>query len=306
MSFRYKSQTITLENYRHIFEACPPDILDEIRSAVLDDTAIGSFIKPCGIDSYKLGQLRMAVREMLPTEYLNVKLTGKTIYNIRQGFSKGRDMSDLLKYYTTRTLKLDKEIIEKLSDCCLLGTDLDQMDFTKVPNNLVNIVCKGLYQGYPMWLLIEDDCTLNEDNITVLMRGMSLGIDIHPFINGNWRKETLLLIFSYAKSVDLNEVLRYINSKFDSDCVKVLLDLASRNIPISSLCIKDTDGNPVYNSYQMYELGKAIESGVDTKEMYNASLSDFEISELREAEIAKKNRKLSAKLKNSKLSGLMD
>ena len=59
MSFRYKSQTVTLENYRTVFKVCSPDILDEIRSAVLDDTSISSFIKPCGNDSYKLGQLRI-------------------------------------------------------------------------------------------------------------------------------------------------------------------------------------------------------------------------------------------------------
>lgn len=297
MSFKYKSMTITLENYREVFKVCTPDVLDEIRSAVLDDTAIATFIKPCGLDSYKLGQLRMAVRELIPTEYLNPRLTGKTIYNIRQGFLKSRDMSPILRYYTTRGLKLDKDTIEKLSEFCLIGTDINRMDFTIVPDNLVDIVCKGLYQGYPMWLLIDEDCILDESTIQVLMRGLSLGIDVHPFLSGEWKKDTLLLMFSYAKSVDLNEVLRYINCNFDSASIKVLLDLASRNVPITQLCIKDTAGIPVYNSYQMFELGKAIEEGVDYKAMYNANLSDFEIATMREAELAKKNRNLHASLK---------
>lgn len=296
MSFRYRSQTITLENYRSIFKVCSPDILDEIRNAILDDTAIAQFIKPCGNDSYLLGQLRMSVREMIPVEYLSAYVTGKTIYNIRQGFLKNRDMSALLKYYNPKSIKVDKMTLEKLSEFCLVGTDISKVDFTVVPNELVDIVCKGLYQGYPMWLLIDEGNMPNEKTIHILMRGLSIGIDIHPFLSNDWKTEVMLLIFSYAKSVDLNEVLRYVNHNFDADSVKVLLDLASKNIPITSLCVKDTSGIPVYNSYQMYELGKAIEEGVDTKEMYNASLSDFDISEMRKSEIAKKNRKLSASL----------
>jgi hypothetical protein len=297
MSFKFRSQTITLENYRQVFKACTPDILDEIRSAVLDDTSITPFIKPCGTDSYLLGQLRMGVRELIPIEYLSAYVTGKTIYNIRQGFLKGRDMSALLKYYTNKVAKIDKSTIEKLSEFCLVGTDITKIDFSIIPNELVDIVCKGLYQGYPMWLLIDNETMPDERTIHILMRGMSAGVDIHPFLSGDWSIDSMLLLFSYAKSVDLNDVLQYINSHFSSDSIKVLLDLASENIPIANLCRKDTSGVPVYNSYQMYELGKAIKEGVDTEAMYNANLSDFEISEMREAELAKKNRKLSATLK---------
>lgn len=296
MSFRYRSQTITLENYRNVFKVCTPDVLDEIRSAILDDTSIAQFIKPCGTDSYLLGQLRMGVREMIPVEYLSTHVTGKTIYNIRQGIQKGRDMSALLKYYNQKTVKVDKLTLEKLSEFCFVGTDISKVDFTLVPNNLVDIICKGLHQGYPMWLLIDEDNMPTERTIHILMRGLSAGVDIHPFLSGKWEIDVMLLIFSYAKSVDLNEVLGYINYNFNAECVKVLLDLASKNIPITNLCIKDTAGIPVYNSYQMYELGRAIEEGVDTPAMYNASLSDFDISEMRERELAKKNRKLSASL----------
>lgn len=296
MSFKYGNQLVTLENYRNIFKVCSPDVLDEIRSAILDDTPISQFIKPCGSDSYLLGQLRMSIRELIPIEYLSTHITGKTIYNIRQGFKKGRDMSPLLKYYSQKDIKIDKLTLEKLSEFCLVGTDITRVDFKLVPNNLVDIVCKGLYQGYPMWLLLDDDNMPTERTIHILMRGLSIGVDIHPFLSGDWSTDAMLLIFSYAKSVDLNEVLGYINSKFSVDSIKVLLDLASKGIPISSLCVKDIDGSPIYNSFQMYEIGRALEDRVITQEMYNPSLSDFDISELRKKELAKKNRKLTVRL----------
>lgn len=306
MSFRYRSQIITLENYRKVFKNCSPDILDELRSAILDDTEIAQFIKPCGNDSYLLSQLRLAIREMIPIEYLSAKLTGKTIYNIRQGFHKGRDMSDLLRYYGIRTIKIDKNILEKLSDFCLVGTDISRVDFCTVPDELIEIVCKGLYQGYPMWLLLDAENMPSEKTIRILMRGLSAGVDIHPFLSGNWEVDSILLMFSYAKSVNLNDVLSYINYNFNIDSIKVLLDLASKGIPIASLCVKDLEGIPVYSSYQMYELGRAIEEGVDNPKMFNANLSDFDISEMREKALADKDKKLSAKLnKKPKLEGLL-
>lgn len=282
MSFRFRSTNVTLENYSRIFEACSPDVLDEIRSAILDNTPIAPYIKPCGDDSYLLGQIRLGLREQVIPDYLNARLTGRTIYNIRQGIKNGRDMSCLLRFFTPKTVRLDKEIIEKLSEFAILGVDVSQVDFTKVPEKLVDIFCKGLYKGYPMWLLLDDEAQLSEELVHILMRGMALGVDVHPFLRGDWDKSSLLLLFSYNKSVDLNEVLRYINSRFDSDQVKVLLDLARVGLPIDRLCVKDSSGVPVYNSYQMYELGEAIKQGVDRPEMYDAELSDFEMAQMRE------------------------
>ena len=36
MSFRFDNKTITLENYKEVFVNCSPDILDEVRLAILD------------------------------------------------------------------------------------------------------------------------------------------------------------------------------------------------------------------------------------------------------------------------------
>jgi hypothetical protein len=277
-----------------VFSECSPDILDEIRSAVLDDTQISSFINPCGNDNYKLGQLRMAVRELIPVEFLNTKVTGRTIYNVRQGFAKNRDMSDILLYYN----KLDAETLEKISEFLYLGTDITGMDFNIVPKHLVDITLSGLYKGYPMWLIIEDNCNLTVDKVKLLMNGLSLGVDIHPFLSSDWSDSCILLLLSYSKSVDINELLSLITGKFDEDCINELVVLYKSGIDIRRLCIKDTDGYPVYNSYQIHEIGLAIKEGFITEEMYNPVLSDMDILELKNKEKEKDNRVLSVSLKN--------
>lgn len=297
MGFRYKARDINLGNYLSVFKGYSPDVLDEIRSAILDDTQIAKFIEPCANDSYKLGQLRMAVREYVPVEYLSTYVTGKTIYYVRKGLAKGLDMTQLLRYINVEDglPKLEPSTIETLAEFVYLGTHIDKVDFNNVRKDLVKIVCKGLVKGYPMWLCISEGIK-DEDTIKALMRGMQLGIDIHPFVNGDWSKTQLYLLFSYSKVVDLNIFLGYITSKFSENILVCLLQLMEKGIDIKKLCVKDNDGYCVYNQYQIYEIGKSMELNAFSEEMLNASLSDMDIISMRESIIEDKNKLLSISL----------
>lgn len=296
MGFSYKNITITLENYKTVFKECAPDILDEIRSAVLDDTNISKFILPCGRDSYKLGQLRMAAREFIPVDYLNTRLTGDTIYAIRQGFANGINMKPLLKYIKPRSLGVDSKVLEQLAQAVVLGADIDKIDFTGIKEDNITILLKGLIKGYPMWLLTDDINHLDERKIIALMRGMALGLDIHPFIKGNWTDRQLILLFSYSRSIDLNDLLRYINSNFSAEMLSELLAAAEQKIPITRLLSKDEDGKPIYNQYQISVLIKAIKNGVKSTEIFNPNLSDLDMEDILNIELGYKTKKTKIKL----------
>ena len=285
MSFKYKRQNITLENYRSIFSECTPDILDEIRSAILDDTQIGGFIAKCGTDNYKLGQIRMALRELVPLECINVGMTGKTIYMIRKCVDSGINIDSLMQYYDKTGLTVSPLVLETLSEFVYLGTDISKVDFSYVPIKFVNLICKGLTNGFPMWLIIDPEVEMTEEKIKALMRGMQLGIDVHPFIYDDWSNEQLYLIFSYSNNLNINDFLGFVNSNFDSASLKVLLDLYAKKLPIAKLCVRDSDNTPVYNHYQMYEIGSALEDSTITDDMYNPKLSDIEISELHNSKL---------------------
>ena len=296
MSFRFKQQTITLDNYRVIFSTCTPDILDEIRSAILDDTPIANFISCCGDDDYKLGQFRKAIRELVPTEFLNHNFTGNIIRNIRKGLSKGYDMDELLKYANNKGLFLDIESLEIISDFLSIGTNLSSVDFNYVPKSQVEIVCKGLYNQYPMWLLVNKDSSLSDSQLELLIRGMQLGIDVHPFLNGSWNDNVLVILFSNANKININKLLTQISSRFTVDELRVLIELVKSDIPIDRLCIKDNEGYPVYNCYQMEVLGQAIKEGLDVEKMFNPNLSDMDMQSIMEVERKYKNRKLKVSL----------
>lgn len=287
MSFKFKNYIVSLENYREIFKDCTPDILDEIRSAILDDTQIGGYIKDCGKDSYKLGQIRMALREFVPPKFLNVKLTARTIYLIRQTVNRNLSADGLMKYVNNKGLMLDADTIEKLAEVVYLGIDISKVDFTTVPKNLVSAFCKGLCKGYPMWLC-NNIKPVSEEYVILLQKGMSLGVDIHPFLNGDWGKEQLRMMFIYADTIDLNEMLKYVTPKFDEETIQVLIDLMQRQIPIIDLAKVDVEGYPIYNPYQIEVLGSALVNKVKNKAIFNPDLSDVEMKRILDDEISKK------------------
>lgn len=300
MSFQFKEIMVTLENYKQIFKNCTPDVLDEIRSAVLDDTPIASFIDECGTDSYKLGQIRIGLREMMPLGFLNTNLTGRTIYLIRQCLKNNISVDDLFVYVDEDKLKLPSGTIEKLAEFVYLGADISMIDFTKVKESKVELVLQGLLYHYPMWLIIDEDYPISY--MKSLMRGMQLEIDITPFLSGKWSEQQMFLLFSYSKRIDIVDFMSKINEQFDVESLKVLLKLYKENVPITTLCVQDKDGTPIYNSYQIEELGKAIKDKTITHEMYNPLLSDKSMSVLHEKELEKRK----PKPKKVKLSGVTD
>lgn len=294
MSFQYKNTIVTLENYKQIFKECTPDVLDEIRSAILDDTPIASFIEECGTDGYKLGQIRMGLREMLPLGYLNPLFTARTIYLIRQCYYSNINAEEILRYIDKGILLVSSETIEKMMEFIYLGADISNVDFTKVTEDKVELVLTGLLHHYPMWLILDGDYSISY--MKALMRGMQLEIDITPFLDGKWSEQQLFLLFSYKTRIDLPEFLSKVNEKFDVDRLKLLLSLSSMNVPIDTLCVKDFSGYPVYNYYQMAVLGDAIMDKTITHAMYNPELSDMEMMRLHDIEKRKK--------KKPKLSGI--
>lgn len=287
MSFKHKGVLVTLNNYMEIFNGLEPDVLDEVRSAILDDTPISPFIKACQFDSYKLGQFRLALREYVPKEYLNPKLSGSCIHLIRQCYHANIDLSPLL-YYIEGMLKLENDSIERIIKVMIAGGDIRKVDFTIVPKDNISTICEGLIKGYPMWLCVSNEGYLTSSFIRQLMKGMQLQIDIHPFLNGKWSEEQLVLILSTARSVDVNELLKYVNYKFSVEHLVEVIDTARNNLDYTLLCLQDDDGTPSFNSYQMAVLSKAIKDDVICEEIYNPNINDMDMEDIYKKLIAKK------------------
>lgn len=281
MSFVHDCNEVTLENYSLVFRGYPVDILDEIRSAVLDNTPISPYIDVCINDSYKLGQIRLALRELISKSYLCRYMTGRTVWLIRSCTDADIDISSILQYIRGSNLLIEPSTMEKILEFMYIGIDLSKIDFTEVNVGLVDVVCQGVSQGCPLWLLVPEINNMDESMVEVLIRGMQLGLDSTLFMDRSWDRNILYLIFSYSTRIDIVAFVTSISNRFSYGVVRCLLDLALSDLDYKLLCVKCDDGLPLYNKFQIAELSLALKSGVLVSDMLNPTLSDLEMRSMR-------------------------
>lgn len=284
MGVVFMGKSLTLENYKSVLEqvvSLSPDVLDEVRSAILDDTQIGSFIIPCQSDAYKLGQIRMYLREMNPIFGVSTYMTGRTIYLLRQIYRRGIDTEALMMYVSEGGLFVSAKTFETLTEFVLLGTDISKINFYKMSEDVVPSMLTGLQQGYPMWLLAE--CSkLTPERISVYKRGMQLGFDIHPFVEGDWSVEVMTSIFSSISEHQLGSLLCCITSKTELPVVEVMIKALKEGVDIEKLALVDRQGYSVYNQYQLEALIDAEKAGVLCQQLRNPYLSDMQMRKITE------------------------
>lgn len=268
---------ITLRNYKQIFKVCTPDVLDEIRLAILDNTDILAFINICGTDNFKLGQYRLAVREGVSFKYLIPGITGKTITWIRTCHRQHINMQCLERYIRGSKLTLSPEMFEYIVQAVSLGADISKVDFTDVPEKTYKVICEGLVRKYPMWLFVGYN--LSERYIRLLMRGLDLGIDISPCVENVYTEDKLVYIFA---NKEYSGILKHITPKFSLDSIKVLIQASKEGLDISQLLYRDTDGYPVYSEFQMKALLAALrvqKLGILVDDVFDPKLSDVDMLE---------------------------
>lgn len=278
----YKGVEINISNYKDIFREVSEDVLDEIRLAVLDNTDIISYIDICGEDSYKLGQIRIALRNKIPRRYIRYQMTPKTIHLIRLLYLQGKDISPLESYMGIDNIKLEPNLLEEVVLAYYLGGSIETINFTEVPEKNIKILCQGLVRKYPMWLMTGSDLT--EGYIKLLLRGMDLGLDISMFIKDVIDEDKLVILLSNSSSIDINKFITYITPKFSSDSINILIEAYKDGLDFEPLTYRDSDGYPVYTEYQMYVLLKALrlkKQGVSVDEgIFNPRLSDYDMERM--------------------------
>ena len=280
MSFKYGDTTVTLSNYLSIFKDKIVDIQDEVRSAVLDDTQIGEYIDAVGEDSYKLSQLRLAIKEGMEGTYVTPYLSSSNINKLRKCSSKGFDLSVLDRYIFKEGIPpIPTQSLDLILDVILSGKDISLVDFTTVKTELLPLVCAGLKKGYPMWLCLGDT-SMSVDKLEVLIKGMQLGYDIHLFADSNWSyKQLFILMRSGVEHIE--KVMQYVNFNFTTSQLTEVIWGVTKGLDVSKYAVVDESGMPIYNAYQMYEIKKGLASGLDVTSYLDPSLRDTVMKERR-------------------------
>lgn len=277
MSMFVGMDEVTISNYKELFNWCSPDVLDEIRSAIWDGVDISDYIEVCRDDSYRLGQIRLALREGMPLVLLSGGVSGKAIHSLRWCFAKGIKLEPLLKYYG----KVDAELLGKLIEATRLGANIESVNFMNIKRDIIDIVISGLINQYPMEMCEGNKDWMTEDYVRTLIRGMAMGVDVLVFAESKWNIDIMNSIFSQSCQADINTLLMYITNRFNFDLVQQLLGALKEGQSLDILAKKYDDGSPVYNEYQVEVLREALSLGIGVRnKIFKPDLSDVQMRKI--------------------------
>lgn len=277
MSVVINGKIATLGNYLELSKNYSTDIQDEIRSAILDDTPISPYIHKCRDDSFKLNQIRLAIREYVPSRYISVKLSATNLQWIRKIHRRGYSMNVLDKYLTKRgILSISCDSLDVILSAYYDGVNVDSVDFNTVSDGLVGLICAGLSKQYPMWIITESSSNKSKEFIQLLMKGMNLNLDIHPFLEGDWDVDKVQPILSSACKMEYTVFMKHVNCRFSAEQIDIILGVATKYLDFLPLCLKDEEGYPVFNVHQMSVLADIIEYNYEAEKRGSVS---FDIDE---------------------------
>lgn len=304
MSFRFKGCVCSLNNYVSIFKGLNSDFIDEIRLAILDDTPIGDYISVLVEDkdgARKLSQIRKALREYVPLAFITTEVSAEVMEYIRLLYAeRGEAALDQLSPYIKLGVspELSDKTLKEIITVLYHGVDISKVNFNNVETANVSVVASGLIKGYPMWLVAE--MPLDTDYMQVLIQGMKVGVDVHPFLIGDWDIECVKYLISQVRRVNLSEILENVNCNFNIEQLKEVISAALSNVDFGLLCLKEDGGQPVFNEYQMEVVKDCLVADVLTEEIYDYNKSDMDMRDLYNIEISKKkgNKRLGGSLKH--------
>lgn len=283
MGFLYRGTKITMENYTLIFSNYTLDTLDEIRSAVLDDTQIGNYLTGTLLsDSEKLGQFRKALRENVPIMYLSSGLTRKSIKCVRQLYNSENDMSWIPGYINGASLTIDASVFELALEYYSIGvSEIRNMNLSKVKSEKAEILFNSMYSGCPLHLYLPYMDEIDEAKARALVSASKLGLHIQDFIKKFWETDWITMIVeSHTRGYDVSSLVAMVSSEFDTERLQIILTALEDNLDYTLLCKQDSGGHLIYNQWQMEVLVMAMNYQVLTDEIMNPLLSDSQMSNI--------------------------
>lgn len=269
----------------------PQNVKDELTLGILHGLDMSRFLSNDTVDFKVLRGIRLCLEHDVPMHYVEANLSERVLLGLFDLYSTHRtvDSVGLAPYFNSRTSKLliEESTFEVLVGLALENVRFDSVDFRQVPLSTVGVFASALQQGVNVSDFEGTRASRDKDFLEFLVSLRLSGIEVKPFLSGSWSEEQVTAVIQGRSRVSVVDfVTHYVNEFFTAgqieQCLRAVefdcLDL------VSSL---DSDGYPIYNEYQMYQLVEGARFGLDYRSYSEPSLNDSEMS-LRRTELFKR------------------
>lgn len=229
----FKGKKLLLDNFRYVLKDYSIDIQDIVRSAILDDIDISSYISPCKNNPSRLEQIRLGMKEGINGIFFKIK-DGTVLYEIRKS-------SDSIRNTVAEKLEsgtVSDDFIKILIRWVSKGYNLNGIDISIIPRNLYDTFTLGFQRGFDM-SVFNDGRNYKPEYIQTCLIIMSNGKSISPFVGTKlWNLDCLKVISAFSRVSDediWDSLINHIDSSIKYDKLIALVSCVKNGIDISKL-----------------------------------------------------------------------
>lgn len=271
------------------------DLKDELALAFLDNLDMSPYLNRNL--TYKVFRgIRLCLKHKVPTSLIESNLNETTLLALAELYRKLYTLknNNLEQYFKRgdKELLIEEDTFRKLVDLTLSDISFETVDFSLVPITHVKTFVSALYQGVKVDDLVRIASKKDADYLQLLISLRQAGIDIEPFLTGEWMEDQIQAIISGRSRISpVNLIRTHINEHFTSGMIELVIkaiDYGCEDV-VTAL---DEDGYPLFNEYQSYNLVEGARFGLDYMKYADPNLNDYQMATIRVQMFEEKDREL--------------
>lgn len=231
MALNFKGMDLILDNFRTVLNGYSVDVQDVVRSAILDNVDVSSYIEICKSNPYRLDQIRLCKKEGIDDEAIYSIKNGDSIYKLRQLISKGTDIEAILQQLHQGTL--NDYSIHKMISWVLSGYDLKGINLAIIPNSLFEVFEQGFQKGFDM-RVYNNGKNYNPEYLRYCMIIQFNKKDVKPFVDRIWKVDCIKQLAVLSKGISAD--------KWDTFISKLNCSISSEKLSVLISCVKNGIG----------------------------------------------------------------
>lgn len=189
----YKSKLVTLDNYLSIFEGYFKDVLDVIRSAILDNTeGFEKYIDMYADNPFMLWQVKLALEEGLDKYYIDNCFCYENLYDFRYIALSGGDLS---VFKNAISCRVSREYMVYLIRWYRKGLDISNLKVNVIPLEHLAIYDRYYALGVDFrCVCVPSMSKVTEGYLSSVLKLLHSGVDVSGYLDGRYDENALYLL----------------------------------------------------------------------------------------------------------------
>lgn len=276
---KYRDRVLTLDNFQKELESegYSLDILDEVRSAILDGLPLAGYLHVCRNNPWRLHQIRLAMKEGMPLDGLRLVVSGHVIEGMRRLWKKGIELRPYVEATQMGGVseRLQLKVLEWYEKN---GIVLEKYDFTLIPESLIDSFDRGIKRGLPMWVL-NNGVQYDEGYMRCVMSMLGRGRSVASFLNDNWRVGVAEKLAGLGDD-EFDEVVEWCKPGMSEEMLDALVAARGVGLPLGVVGAWDGESASGYRyaPFQVEWMTQARERGMEWKKMLDPGMGSSDLS----------------------------